>query len=324
MALGGAPFIQLVQFLPKVRAGHYNFVIVDTTPNDEIYYSKMGHERFYKKLYYEFLSTISVGSKTVVLQLPTERHVNEKHSIRLAQAAIVSSLGGYFLDVSAFVSEKSALRPQGLRVHSDNFHLHRPIAYSIGASLARCLVAAENGQNTNATDFIGHFDMIAGTPSTNKTERVQTSLVDEEFRSLTLHDRIDFDCERLCLGFFNHSGGCNSYLHLSGSDGARYLSMFYKPDEHRNVVRFQPVRHGFLTKRVSVARPEDLYDVAFQSDVLHLQPYRAAVGNFIVYDGDPTEQTWRGGAPTDAADLAPRFSDIGSAPLREVLLSLTT
>lgn len=42
---------------------------------------------------------------------------------------------------------------------------------------------------------------------------------------------------------------------------------------------------------VYVVGPEDLYDVAFQSDVIHLKPYKAALGNFIVYDGDPSERS---------------------------------
>ncbi|MGL5874838.1 MAG: hypothetical protein ACRC2R_21150 [Xenococcaceae cyanobacterium] len=323
-ALGGAPFIQLAQFLHKIREGKFKYVILDTTPNDDTYHSSVGHEWFFQKLYFEFVASIAQTSTLILLQLPTEKYLHTVTNIQKFQASVVNSLGGYFLNVGEMINEKSPFRPDIKSVHEDNYHIIKNLAYSIGQTLGLTIEKIEPSKSYDGEDYIKNFEIIYGTSSNNAIERVETSLVQCDFQKIKTYETILFDRERFCLGFLLNSGGCSSYIKLDGSQDTRYISMFYNPQKNRNIVRFQPICHGIWMKRLSAVKPGHIYDVSFQSDLIHLEPFHAEIGWFLTYNGDPKSITWQDTLinSSKSADLRNIFENVGADALRETMQSL--
>ena len=321
LSLGGAPFIQLSRFLDKIQSNSYDYIVVDTTPNDESFSSKLGSPDFFNKMYIEFIECIAGLSKVVLLQLPTERLWSNPNRIRLFQQEVVSNFNGHFIAIDSILTHICEKYPVNARIFVDNFHLRTDISFQIGAVLGRTIQKIE--RRAGGGEYLGApFSVVYGISDSSEKFAFKSSLIECDFNVIRRGESMRLKEEVFCLGLYINSSQCWGMLRFKNRAGfEKFVYSFYDIKNERSIIRFQPLTNGFLTSSVSVVHPAQVFDIGFQTPHPFQPPFFSSIEGFISYSGDLNLQPKLNAVDVPRADATAIFCSAGLDALAEVICS---
>ena len=89
IVLGGSPFFQFLGYFSKVIDANPDYIIVESSPNDEAHFGAIGSEFMFLSLYNDFISYLSGIAKVVIFRIPTSLSMERPHLITEKQFPVI-------------------------------------------------------------------------------------------------------------------------------------------------------------------------------------------------------------------------------------------
>lgn len=284
-ALGGAPLVQLARFFEKIEQKKYDYIIVDSNPNDETYSSKIGKYEFYIGLVELCMNFIAERGRIILLQIPTVKNFHQQNRIRAAIAPLVRAKRGVVIDI-ADIAQRSVYPASNLWMR-DNYHLKNNLAFTLGAAIGTVLSGrGPDGYGRDLEQSANPFKVVRGSTTCAHRSRINTRIMNAEFVVLTPGEQLEFQGdEGLCLGMYVDSGLTNGIATLVDQDGSvRRISMFYRNNVNKNICLFMPIRDGINISKFICNNPFDLFEVGLHTVLNHYAPWRIAITDLLFLD----------------------------------------
>lgn len=274
--LGGAPFTQFLHCLDIADLLDIDCFIVECAPNDETDARFIGDEAFFFDLYEAFLQTLTRIAPVFIVRIPPKASLLRRSEIFERQKTILDRFGCRIVDLEDFFI--SEISNNNNDIYVDHYHPNTQILTRAGELIASVITndcASEDCLIPQQAEF--GLTLIRNGKFNVST--IENRLITEQFKILNEGDTHFFDEEIFCLGFFVDTSKTQGVVRLEGSNGSRDIHCYYRHLYESPTMHFVPVRNGFPTRSVTIARRDDALELGLFSDFPQ-PPYQAALAGF--------------------------------------------
>lgn len=274
--LGGAPFTQFLHCLDIADLLDVDCFIVECSPNDETDARFIGDEAFFFELYEAFIQTLTRIAPVFIVRIPPETSLSRQSEIFERQQTIWNRFGCRIIDLQDFFLSESSNYNNDIYV--DHYHPNTQILISSGELIAS-IITNDCASKYSPDPKQAEFGLARIRDGRFNVSTIENRLINEQFKILNEGDTHIFDEEIFCLGFFVDTSKTQGVVRLEGSNGSREIHCYYRHLYDSPTMHFVPVRNGFPTRSVTVARRDETLELGLFSDFPR-PPYHAALAGF--------------------------------------------